>query len=202
MTISLNTSADLHYGLRMETNTQHRSPIIKKLAEFIHVISAFWVLIIALIIFVDVIGRAFFDKPLLGTVEILKNSIVAITFLQLPLAIYSETMLQTTIFYDMVCKRLRKFMRTLSSVLGFLFFALLVYSSWEPFLEAFSIGEYEGEGALRVPTYPVRFLIVLTSAFAAFVYLYLIYLDWTGRLTDDAIAADAVVSDSDLERSE
>ncbi len=186
----------------METNTQHRSPIIKKLAEFIHVISAFWVLIIALIIFVDVIGRAFFDKPLLGTVEILKNSIVAITFLQLPLAIYSETMLQTTIFYDMVRKRLRKFMRTLSSVLGFLFFALLVYSSWEPFLEAFSIGEYEGEGALRVPTYPVRFLIVLTSVFAAFVYLYLIYLDWTGRLTDDAIAADAVVSDSDLERSE
>ena len=111
-------------------------------------------------------------------------------------------MLQTTIFYDMVCKRLRKFMRTLSSVLGFLLFALLVYSSWEPFLEAFSIGEYEGEGALRVPTYPVRFLIVLTSAFAAFVYLYLIYLDWTGRLTDDAIAAAAVVSDSDLERSE
>ena len=33
-----------------------------------------------------------------------------------------------------------------------------------------------------MPTYPVRFLIVLTSAFAAFMYFYLIILDWTGRL--------------------
>ena len=63
-----------------------------------------------------------------------------------------------------------------------MFFLALVYGSWEPFTEALAIGEYEGEGALRVPTYPVRLLIVLTSAFAAFVYLYLIVLDWTGRL--------------------
>ena len=166
----------------MDIKYHERPSSIKKLAEIIHIISAFWVLIIAFIIFADVMGRAIFDRPLLGTVEILKNSIVAVVFLQLPLAIYSDSMLQTTIFYDMSCKRLRKFMRTLSSLLGFLFFLLLVYSSWEPFLEAFSIGEYEGEGAFRVPTYPVRFLIVLTSAFAAFMYFYLIILDWTGRL--------------------
>ena len=125
----------------------------------------------------DVIGRHFFNSPLLGTVEIIKNSVVAITFMQLPLAIYSDTMLQTTLIYGRVRKRLQKYMRTLSNILGFLFFLALVYSSWEPFAEAIAIGEYEGEGALRVPTYPVRFLIIITSAFAAFVYLYLMVLD-------------------------
>ena len=82
-------------------------------------------------------------------------------------------------------KRLQKYMRTLSNLLGFLFFIALVYASWEPFAEAVAIGEYEGEGALRVPTYPVRLLIVLTSTFAAFVYLYLMVLDWTGRLDSE-----------------
>ena len=132
-------------------------------------------------------GRIFFNSPLLGTFEIIKNSVVAITFLQLPLAIYSETMLKTTIFYGLSRKRLQKLMRTLSSFLGFLFFLAIVYSSWGPFIEAVSIGEYEGEGALRVPTYPVRCLIVLTAAFSAFVYLYLIILDWMDRLDDEGV---------------
>ncbi len=162
-----------------------KSSPVKRLAEAIHVVSAFWVLCIAFIIFVDVIGRTLFNSPLLGAVEIIKNSVVAITFLQLPLAIYGDTMLQTTIFYGLVRKRLQKYMRTLSNLLGFLFFIALVYASWEPFAEAIAIGEYEGEGALRVPTYPVRLLIVLTSAFAAFVYLYLMVLDWTGRLDSE-----------------
>lgn len=139
----------------------------------------------------DVVGRIFFNSPLLGTIEIIKNSVVAITFLQLPLAIYSETMLKTTIFYGMSRKRLQKFMRTLSNLLGFLFFIAILYSSWGPFVEAVSIGEYEGEGALRVPTYPVRFLIVLTAAFAAFVYLYLIVLDWMDRLDDEGVPIES-----------
>lgn len=132
-------------------------------------------------------GRIFFNSPLLGSIEIIKNSVVAVTFMQFPLAIYSETMLKTTILYGISGKVLQKAMRTLSSVLGFLFFLAIVYSSWGPLIEAISIGEYEGEGALRVPTYPVRFLIVVTSVLSAFIYLYLIILDWTGRLDDEGV---------------
>jgi hypothetical protein len=66
--------------------------------------------------------------------------------------------------------------------MGLLFFLGTAFSAWGPALEALGVSEYEGEGALRVPTYPVRFLVVLTSLFAAYVYFYLMYLDWTGRL--------------------
>ena len=90
-----------------------KSSRVKRLAEAIHVVSAFWVLCIALIIFVDVVGRTLFNSPLLGAVEIIKNSVVAVTFLQLPLAIYGDTMLQTTIFYGLVRKRLQKYMSCL-----------------------------------------------------------------------------------------
>lgn len=70
---------------------------IKRIAQIIHAISAFWVLMIAAIIVVDVIGRLFFNSPLLGAIEIIKNSVVSITFLQLPLAIYTGGMLRTDV---------------------------------------------------------------------------------------------------------
>lgn len=168
---------------------------IKRIAEVIHIISAFWVLVIAGIIFVDVIGRVFFNAPLLGAVEIIKNSVVSIAFLQLPLTIYGGGMLQTTLLYDKGGRVSKKLMRSLTGVLGCLFFLGLAYSSWDPFLQALAIGEYEGEGALRVPTYPVRLLIMLTSIFASFVYLYLLVLDWTGGLEDELEEAADQVKD-------
>lgn len=153
-----------------------------RLSKAAHVLSAYWVLLLALIIFVDVSGRYLFNSPLMGSVEIIKNSVVSITFLQLPLAIYRNGMIRTTLIYDAVGPTGQRLLRSLTNILGLAFFLATAYASWEPALEAWGIGEYEGEGALRVPTYPVRFLVVLTSAFTGFIYLYLLYLDWTGRL--------------------
>ncbi|MBT8418711.1 MAG: TRAP transporter small permease, partial [Silicimonas sp.] len=53
----------------------------------IHLFSAFWTLALAFLIFGDVVGRSLFSRPIPGTKEIIQNSVVAITFLQLPLAI-------------------------------------------------------------------------------------------------------------------
>jgi len=148
--------------------------------------------VLALIIFVDVSGRYLFNTPLLGAVEVIKNSVVSITFLQIPLAIYRGRMIRTTLIYDAVSPLIKKYLRSFANILGLLFFLGTAFSSWGPFVEAWNIGEYEGEGALRVPTYPVRLLVALTSAYAGFVYLYLLYLDWTDQLlpeNDEAINA-------------
>ena len=59
----------------------------------------------------------------------------------------------------------------LACILGATFFSALVIGSWEPFWDAWEIGEYEGEGALRVPTYPVRAIIILMGVLSALVYL-------------------------------
>lgn len=166
--------------------------MIGRLAQSIHVVSAFWVLVLAVIIFVDVGGRFLFNSPLLGAAEIIKNSVVSITFLQLPLAIYRGGMIRTTVIYDALGPSGQRLLRSFANLLGLLFFLGTAYSSWEPALEAWEIGEYEGEGALRVPTYPVRFLVAATSAFAAFVYLYLLFLDWTGRFKPDNAEAAGV----------
>jgi TRAP-type C4-dicarboxylate transport system permease small subunit len=155
------------------------------IARFIHVLSAFWVLLIAFIIIADVLGRWLFSAPLQGSTEIIRNSVVAITFLQLPLAILSGSMLRTEIISDIVGPNARRIMRTLAYLLGFALFALIAYADWRPAALAIRIGEYEGEGALRVPVWPVHIILIATAIMSAFAYLLMIWLDWRGELEDE-----------------
>ena len=79
----------------------------------------------------------------------------------------------------------KKIFRTLAYVLGFILFIAISYASFPEAVDAYKISEYEGEGSLRIYTWPVRFLIVITGAFAAFAYLTLILADWRGALPDN-----------------
>jgi len=158
------------------------------LARAIHIFSAFWTLALALLILGDVLGREFFSLPIPGTKEIIQNSVVAITFLQIPLAIYSGSMLRTSIFSDAMPEIGRRLLRTFCSLLGIILFVGIVWSTFPSFLDAYRIGEYEGEGALRVATWPVRGAVLVTSAFGVFAYLSMIYHDWTGQLVDEEAA--------------
>ena len=166
--------------------------MIEKIARTTHIVSAFWVIVLAVIILIDVTGRYLFSMPLLGATEIIKNSVVSITFLQIPLAIYRGGMIRTTLIYDMLGPDGQRWIRTLANVLGMLFFLGTAFSAWGPAVEALGVSEYEGEGALRVPTYPVRFLVAITSVFAAYVYMYVMYLDWTGRVLPETEEAARV----------
>ena len=156
-----------------------------KVVRVMHILSSAWVLILAAVILADVVGRVLFSEPLPGTKEILQNSVIAVTFLQIPLAIYSGSMLRTTLLNDLMPAFVKKLARTIAFTLGFILFAAIAYATFPEAIEAYRLAEYEGEGSLRIYTWPVRFLIVITGAFAAFAYLTLIVADWRGDLSDD-----------------
>lgn len=155
---------------------------VRRIAHVTHAVSVYWVLVLAILILIDVVGRSFFNTPLVGTAEIIKNSVVSIALLQLPLAIYRGDMIRSTAVSDLLGPAGRRMLRTFAALLGLLLFAAIAYTSWAPAVEAFDIGEYEGEGSLRVATWPVRFIVVTMSILSALTYLHLLLLDWTGRL--------------------
>lgn len=169
-----------------------------RLARAIHIFSAFWTLALALLIFVDVVGREFLNQPVPGTKEILQNSVVAITFLQIPLAIYSGSMLRTSLFSDALPPFGRKILRSFASLLGLGLFLGLLWSTWPSFWDAYRIGEYEGEGSLRVATWPVRGTVLVMSAFGLVAYLSMIWFDWTGQLVDEDAAPGTGLSEMKL----
>jgi len=158
---------------------------IINVAKYLHILSSVWVFVLASVILVDVFGRIIFLQPLAGTKEILQNSVIAITFLQVPLAIYSGSMLKTTLVSDLLPGFGKKILRTICYVLGFTLFAAIAYASFPQALDAYEVSEYEGEGSFRIYTWPVKVLIVITTVYAAVAYMTLMISDWRGQLPED-----------------
>ncbi len=127
--------------------------------------------LICFLVCADVIGRVAFNSPVKGTPEIVSFSIVVICFLQAPFAIRSGGM----IFVDAVTSRLpplaQRVLEIIGYALGLAFFVIVCWGSLEPGMHAWTSNEFEGEGALRVPVWPARFIIILGTALAAFNYL-------------------------------
>ncbi len=155
------------------------------IARFLNWLSALWVLLLAAMILTDIAGRILFGTPLQGTTEIVRNSVVAIAFLQLPAAGLAGSMLRTEVLSESCGPRMRLALRIANALAGFALFVLIVAAGWGEMLLSVRIGEYEGEGALRVPVWPVRILLAASAAVTAVCYLLMAVADLRGRLEDE-----------------
>jgi TRAP-type C4-dicarboxylate transport system permease small subunit len=143
-------------------------------ARLVHLLLAAAALLafsLSFLVVADVIGRSFFNKPVKGTPEIVSMSIVIITFLLAGYAVQSRSMIRTDVLVDSLGPRGRLLSSLLTGLLGAAFFGLIVWGSYEPALHAWSSGEFEGEGALRVPVWPARVVVLLGALLVAATYL-------------------------------
>lgn len=141
---------------------------LKALSMIINVLNhlaSFLIIFIACWIFVDISGRLFFNHPIVGTPEIAANMIAAIAFLQLPKVLQEGRHIRS----ELILGRWKQayLIEILSCLLGVVFFSLAIASNWEPTIAAWVNGEYEGEGALRVPSFPTRVVIMIGSILMA-----------------------------------
>ena len=141
------------------------------LANILNIIAAAWLLVLAFVILYDVLGRALFNSPFLGAREILGNSVVAILFLQVPLAIHRGNMLRTTLIYDLTGVTGKRVIDIVTFALGCAFFVAMGAGGWDDMITGWRIREFEGIGALEIPVYPIRSMAVFLSFFGALVYL-------------------------------
>jgi len=130
-----------------------------------------WAFLLAVVILVDVIGRSAFGAPLQGTKEIVGNSIVAVAFLQFPLAVQDRTLLRSTFLFDRMSRSARRAINVISALLGAAVFTAIAVGGWSDMIIGWKIGEFEGEGALRIPVYPVRTVVVVLSAVCALAFV-------------------------------
>ena len=126
--------------------------------------------LLSFLVVADVVGRTAFGAPVKGTPEIVSMSIVIICFLQAAYAIRSGGMLHVDVIPALLPARQREVLAAAGCLLGVAFFAVIVYGGIDPLAHAWSSGEYEGEGALRVPTWPARLIVLVGAGLAAFNY--------------------------------
>lgn len=143
--------------------------ILGWIAVWLNALAAAWLIAIAIVISLEVTGRGIFNT-FMGGDEIVTNSVPAIIFLQVPLAIHVGTMLRTTILYDRVGSGMRRGIDILNAGIGIALFAAIAIGGWEDMIKGWEIKEYQGIGALEVPVYPVRTIIIVSAVLIVGIY--------------------------------
>ena len=87
-----------------------------------HILAAFWLFALAILITLDVASRALLNAPFTGTAEIVANSVVSIVFLQLPSAVRSGGMLRAEVLDAFMSDAFRRNVQRVASVLGAVLF--------------------------------------------------------------------------------
>lgn len=147
------------------------------LSKALMVFAALWAFALAFYILLDVILRNV-DLPIEGTSEIVTNSIVTIVFLQIAYCIHIRGMIRADFLLQLLGPRVTFVITITNYLAGAAFFAIVIAGQFGPAVEAWMTGEFEGEGAVRVPTWPSRFAVVIGSTLAVANYLLLIYREF------------------------
>lgn len=137
----------------------------------LNMVGSVWVVLMMLLITADVCGRAFFNAPLFGVPELVKISVVGLVWCQMAHTLKIGAHLRSTAITDRLPANARRALEIFSCLLGVIMFSLVVYSGWDQMIEAWRIGEFEGEEPLRVPTSPIRTLVLLGAALTAIQFL-------------------------------
>jgi TRAP-type C4-dicarboxylate transport system permease small subunit len=135
--------------------------------------SATLAFLLSFLVVADVVGRVAFNAPVKGTPEIVSMTIVIICFLQASYAIRSGGMLRVDALTNLLPARGRAALAAWGCLLGAAFFAVILYGGIDPLLHAWRSAEFEGEGALRVPTWPARATVLVGAALATLDYILL-----------------------------
>jgi len=148
-----------------------------RLSKFLMVVAAAWAFGLAFLVMGNIIGRFVFDAPIYGTAEMVAASIVIVVFLQAGYAIRSRSMLKADFLVIHLPEIVQRVLLAIGYLLGAAFFLMIITGGWEESILSYVEGEYEGEGALRVPSWPARWTVMFGSALAMLNYLVMAYID-------------------------
>jgi len=151
------------------TMTKYVTKASEALSKTLMVFAALWAFFLAFFILADVVLRNL-NMPIEGTNEIVTNSIVTIVFMQIGYCVHIRGMIRADFLLNVMGPRLTQTINVIGFSLGIVFFLWVLYGTWGPAVEAWTTGEFEGEGAFHMPTWPSRFAIIAGCGLAALNY--------------------------------
>jgi TRAP-type C4-dicarboxylate transport system permease small subunit len=161
-----------------------------QLSKFLMVLAAVWAMGLSMLIVADIIGNNLYGHAIPGVREIVISSIVMIVYLQLGYAIRSHSMLRADTLLIVLPVTMRRIVLAAGYVLGAVFFLMVLRGTISPAVYAWTTSEFWGEGALHVPVWPTRFMILVGAALAIVNYVVAALIDVFG-FDDGQALADA-----------
>jgi TRAP-type C4-dicarboxylate transport system permease small subunit len=151
-----------------------------QLSKFLMVLAAVWALGLSMLIVADIFGNNVYGHAIPGVREIVITSVVMIVYLQLGYAIRSHSMLRADTLLTALPLMPRRVVLAVGYALGAAFFLIIAVGTISPAIYAWTTDEFWGEGALRVPVWPVRFMVLIGSALAVLNYFVAAMIDVFG----------------------
>ena len=105
------------------------------------------IFVIMILITADVLSRLIFNKPFVGTAEIVSSIIIIVCFLEIPYVAVKGAHVRTTMLYDKVGAKGKLIIDILAAFLGILVYSFIIRASWGNLLHAIGIGEAEIAGS-------------------------------------------------------
>lgn len=150
------------------------------LSKFLMILAAVWAMGLSVLIVADIIGNNVVGHAIPGVREIVISSVVMIVYLQLGYAIRSHSMLRADSLLLVMPDVLRRIALALGYALGLVLFLMILRGTIGPTVYAWTTSEFWGEGALRVPVWPTRFMILVGSGLAIVNYIVAALIDVLG----------------------
>lgn len=164
-----------------------------QLSKVMMILAAVWALGLSVLIVADIVANNVVGRAIPGVRELVISSIVMIVYLTLGYAIRSHSMLRSDTLLLAMPITLQRILLGIGYALGAAFFFMVMRGTIDPTVYAWNTGEFWGEGALRVPVWPTRLVVLFGSALAVLNYVVAALIDVFG-LEDDqppAVAAQA-----------
>jgi TRAP-type C4-dicarboxylate transport system permease small subunit len=151
-----------------------------QLSKAMMILAAVWALGLSLLIVADIVANNVHGRAIPGVREIVISSIVMIVYLTLGYAIRSHSMLRADTLLLAMPITLQRILLGIGYALGAALFLLIMRGTIDPAVYAWNTGEFWGEGALRVPVWPTRFVVLFGSALAVLNYVVAALIDVFG----------------------
>ncbi|MGH6905203.1 MAG: TRAP transporter small permease [Geminicoccaceae bacterium] len=162
-----------------------------QLSKVMMILAAVWALGLSGLIVADIVANNVVGRAIPGVRELVISSIVMIVYLQLGYAIRSHSMLRSDTLLLAMPITLQRILLGIGYALGAAFFLMVMRGTIDPTVYAWSTGEFWGEGALRVPVWPTRLVVLFGSALAVLNYVVAALIDVFGLEDDQPPAVEA-----------
>jgi TRAP-type C4-dicarboxylate transport system permease small subunit len=146
---------------------------LDRIAQWLLVIAAVLAFGLCFIVVADVVGRVTFNHPVQGTPEMVSSAVVIICYLQAAYAVRSGGMINLDAITSLMPVRAQALLACIGALLGAFLFWLICWGSLDQLVYSWTGGEFDGEGALRIPAWPARFVLTLGSGLTGLCYVVL-----------------------------
>ena len=147
------------------------------------------VLALVLVVNYDAVARSFFNKPLLGAVEVVQFSMVLIVFLQLPDVCRVNRLTRSDGFLTLMEGRAPGFARGLrftSDAVSAAFMTLVAVAVFPEFLEMWESQDFFGvPGVFTAPWWPIKLVIFASATLCAILFAVKLLGGGTGFMKTD-----------------